>query len=76
MIKVGEIIKNNDKNIDTNITCVRDEKFSEHLRISSFDDNLQKKFNENKDRVLNIMYNSKLDFGIEDFEVKQELLCS
>ena len=56
------------KNIDTNITCVRDEKFSEHLRISSFDDNLQKKFNENKDRVLNIMYDSKLDYGIEDFE--------
>ena len=59
------------KNIDTNITCVRDEAFETHLHNSDLGEqffNLLDDFKAKKDRVLNIMYDSKLDFGIEDFE--------
>ena len=59
------------KNIDTNITCVRDQAFEVHLHNSDLGEeffNLLDEFKAKKDRVLNIMYDSKLDFGIEDFE--------
>ena len=59
------------KNIDTNITCVRDEYLESHLLNSGLDEKyfgILDQFNEKKDRVMNIMYASKLDFGIEDFE--------
>ena len=59
------------KNIDTNITCVRDEAYQLHLHNSDLGEDffdLLEEFQAKKDRVLNIMYDSKLDFGIEDFE--------
>ena len=59
------------KNIDTNITCVRDQDYQLHLHNSDLGEdffNLLEDFQAKKDRVLNIMYDSKLDFGIEDFE--------
>ena len=59
------------KNIDTNITCVRDEALEHHLHNSDLGEDFFEKLNLFKikrERVLNIMYDSKLDFGIEDFE--------
>ena len=62
------------KNLDTNITCVKDDDFESHLHSSDLGENyfnLHDELKEKRDKVLNIMYDSKLDFGIEDFENTQ-----
>ena len=59
------------KNIDTNITCIKDEKFESYLHSSKIGEryfDVFEEYKQKRDRVLNIMYDSKLDFGIEDFE--------
>ena len=59
------------KNIDTNITCVQDDIFESYLHSSNLQERYFELFDEYKlkrDKVLNIMYDSKLDFGVEDFE--------
>ena len=59
------------KNIDTNITCIRDDMFESYLHSSSIQEryfDLLDEYKLKRDKVLNIMYDSKLDFGIEDFE--------
>ena len=59
------------KNVNTNITCIRDGVFETYLHSSNVGEKyfeLFEEYNEKRDKVLNIMYDSKLDFGIEDFE--------
>ena len=59
------------KNIDTNITCVHDDIFESYLHSSNIQERYIELFDEYKrkrDKVLNIMYDSKLDFGVEDFK--------
>lgn len=55
------------KNIDTNITCVRDDAFLEMLKVAAVEEEVVAQFHERKEQVMNIMYDSKLDYGIEDF---------
>ena len=64
------------KNLDVNVTCVRDAAFEQMLmeiktaegEIENEDKVKQEQdYQERRDQVLNIMYDSKLDFGIEDF---------
>ena len=59
------------KNIDTNITCIEDTHFESHIHSSDLGDryfDTLEEYKGKRDRVLNIMYDSKLDYGIEDFE--------
>ena len=59
------------KNIDTNITCIEDTHFESHIHSSDLGDryfDTLEEYKAKRDKVLNIMYDSKLDYGIEDFE--------
>ena len=59
------------KNLDTNITCIKDDYLESHLFSSDLGEkyfDIFEEYKEKRDKVLNIMYDSKLDFGIEDFE--------
>ena len=64
------------KNLDVNVTCVRDAAFQQMLNgVRTADAEAEnelikqakQKYKERKNQVLNIMYESKLDYGIEDF---------
>ena len=55
------------KNLDVNVTCVRDSAFEELLKQAETSKEVMEQAREKKDQVLNIMYDSKLDYGIEDF---------
>ena len=64
------------KNLDVNVTCVRDAAFEELLKEAKTAEGeienevrvqQEQTYQERRNQVLNIMYDSKLDFGIEDF---------